>query len=276
GFREGLEDDNRRVIQHAVVEIGSRPLHLFNAHFSWVAEQARDNIAESAALLPQDADAVLAGDLNTPPESALFQPFRDAGFVDAWAALHPGEDGYTFEADKPFTRIDYFWLSPGLAPQLREVERLNPGGDGIWLSDHIDRKSTRLNSSHVKISYAVFCLKKKNKNLLVLIFSKSILLVLVIYLIVNASQSTSILFPYTTLFRSSRRGRLHLRSRQTVHAHRLFLAEPGARPAAARGRAPQTRRRRDLAVRPHRSEEHTSELQSRENLVCRLLLEKKK
>src|SRR5690606_39881237 len=28
-----------------------------------------------------------------------------------------------------------------------------------------DRKSTRLNSSHVKISYAVFCLKKKNKNL---------------------------------------------------------------------------------------------------------------
>src|SRR5436309_5569088 len=28
-----------------------------------------------------------------------------------------------------------------------------------------DRKSTRLNSSHVKISYAVFCLKKKNKNI---------------------------------------------------------------------------------------------------------------
>src|SRR5690606_41854349 len=31
-------------------------------------------------------------------------------------------------------------------------------------SSHIDRKSTRLNSSHVKISYAVFCLKKKNQN----------------------------------------------------------------------------------------------------------------
>src|SRR5690606_40630170 len=29
--------------------------------------------------------------------------------------------------------------------------------------DSVDRKSTRLNSSHVKISYAVFCLKKKNK-----------------------------------------------------------------------------------------------------------------
>src|SRR3989442_11124480 len=32
--------------------------------------------------------------------------------------------------------------------------------DGIWL----DRKSTRLNSSHVRISYAVFCLKKKKKH----------------------------------------------------------------------------------------------------------------
>src|SRR5690606_40608335 len=31
-------------------------------------------------------------------------------------------------------------------------------------NEEIDRKSTRLNSSHVKISYAVFCLKKKNAN----------------------------------------------------------------------------------------------------------------
>src|SRR5690606_40725538 len=35
--------------------------------------------------------------------------------------------------------------------------------DGIVIRlSHLDRKSTRLNSSHVKISYAVFCLKKKN------------------------------------------------------------------------------------------------------------------
>src|SRR5690606_41332330 len=31
-------------------------------------------------------------------------------------------------------------------------------------ADHLDRKSTRLNSSHVKISYAVFCLKKKDRK----------------------------------------------------------------------------------------------------------------
>src|SRR5690625_6341527 len=33
-----------------------------------------------------------------------------------------------------------------------------------WIIDREDRKSTRLNSSHVAISYAVFCLKKKNKT----------------------------------------------------------------------------------------------------------------
>src|SRR5690625_3211429 len=39
-------------------------------------------------------------------------------------------------------------------------KRRMPSGGTI----HIDRKSTRLNSSHVAISYAVFCLKKKNNN----------------------------------------------------------------------------------------------------------------
>src|SRR5438477_9037720 len=34
---------------------------------------------------------------------------------------------------------------------------------GLWSND-LDRKSTRLNSSHMSISYAVFCLKKKKKN----------------------------------------------------------------------------------------------------------------
>src|SRR5690606_41637793 len=48
---------------------------------------------------------------------------------------------------------------------LRAAARAVPDfPDGVWLVDLAplsDRKSTRLNSSHVKISYAVFCLKKK-------------------------------------------------------------------------------------------------------------------
>src|SRR5437868_12593670 len=39
-----------------------------------------------------------------------------------------------------------------------------PSSDGTSTSRGVDRKSTRLNSSHVSISYAVFCLKKKKKK----------------------------------------------------------------------------------------------------------------
>src|SRR5437868_1057546 len=76
----------------------------------------------------------------------------------------------------------------------------------------LDRKSTRLNSSHVSISYAVFCLKKKkSKNLtcLILIFSVHAFLATdALITTVSAFSSRirrpprSTLFPYTTLFRS--------------------------------------------------------------------------
>src|SRR5436309_11327186 len=39
------------------------------------------------------------------------------------------------------------------------------GRAAVFLPRELDRKSTRLNSSHVKISYAVFCLKKKNERM---------------------------------------------------------------------------------------------------------------
>src|SRR3712207_8875931 len=69
----------------------------------------------------------------------------------------------------------------------------------------------------------------------------------------------STLFPYTTLFRSRQRaGRRRTALRATV-------ARSCRAPAAPDGRAGALR-----------SEEHTSELQSRQYLVCRLLLEKKK
>src|SRR2546422_8286368 len=69
-------------------------------------------------------------------------------------------------------------------------------------------------------------------------------------------------FPYTTLFRS------------LVDDYAHHPAEMTATLEAARGAFPG--RRVVLAFQPHRSEEHTSELQSRLHLVCRLLLEKKK
>src|SRR2546427_8875069 len=78
----------------------------------------------------------------------------------------------------------------------------------------------------------------------------------------------STLFPYTTLFRS----RFWSPSRSTrlaVSPDILMLAETAFRP-------PQATLTPTIVRSPLRSEEHTSELQSQSNLVCRLLLEKKK
>src|SRR5438093_2760190 len=94
---------------------------------------------------------------------------------------------------------------------------------------------------------------------------------LLCFIIVRLRPPRATLFPYTTLFRSERgrqRGhvlaefvdrfflRSHLGSRQHVVAQQRRVAVPG--------------------VLVPRSEEHTSELQSLTNLVCRLLLEKKR
>src|SRR5574339_556644 len=99
-----------------------------------------------------------------------------------------------------------------------------------------DRKSTRLNSSHQAISYAVFCLKKKK--------------IIFIFFFFNDTATTEI---------------------YTLSLHDALPILAGWRGAAMVAQVPghpETAHRR--------SEEHTSELQSPGDLVCRLLLEKKK
>src|SRR2546427_2976927 len=89
--------------------------------------------------------------IRRPPRSTLFPYTTLFRSGDEGAREHP--------------RRDAAWLSrPRLGadahharsrPQARDVPLLEPDGD---------RKSTRLNSSHSQISYAVFCLKKKKKK----------------------------------------------------------------------------------------------------------------
>src|ERR1022692_3611390 len=145
-----------------------------------------------------------------------------------------------------------------------------------------DRKSTRLNSSHLVISYAVFCLKKKNgsrdfpnltayapvlQNMLALLRAVSrtgassgmlgaarggptSLRCCGFFFLMIRRPPRSTLFPYTTLFQS-------MIARGSIT---LICSESGT----------------GKTWLGYRSEEHTSELQSPCNLVCRLLLEKKK
>src|SRR5690606_40627842 len=82
-------------------------------------------------------------------------------------------DFSTWQA-RPFLHMDCLYLratarNQGLGPRLLDALREHARVSGItrlqWQTPEwnqaADRKSTRLNSSHVKISYAVFCLKKK-------------------------------------------------------------------------------------------------------------------
>src|SRR5476649_1888031 len=144
-----------------------------------------------------------------------------------------------------------------------KFETLGPGqGPGIGdVDDNGDRKSTRLNSSHTVISYAVFCLKKKKKrgdsqerlqNQRHLLRPRRPEAGPVLFFLMIRRPQRSTLFPYTTLFRSSSRG-----------------CSPGVS-----SRSPP-RSKTTRASSRGRSEEHTSELQSHSDLVCRLLLEKK-
>src|SRR5450432_1022288 len=146
---------------------------------------------------------------------------------------------------------------PICLPRWTTISNRWPGPD---VAAQADRKSTRLNSSHDQISYAVFCLKKKKRSPSALRRSRwcsayrprrSLRPPLLFFFLMIRRPPRSTLFPYTTLFRSPQ-GQRH----RSVRVSRAALA-----PA----------RRRAL-----RSEEHTSELQSRSDLVCRLLLEKKK
>src|SRR5437016_7608765 len=90
----------------------------------------------------------------------------------------------------------------------------------------------------------------------------------------------STLFPYTTLFRSCRRrGRSPRRRRRLQRqGSRVRRAARARRWSAGRAASspPADPRPKPGGSFPDRSEEHTSELQSLTNLVCRLLLEKKK
>src|SRR5688572_31072796 len=91
--------------------------------------------------------------IRRPPRSTLFPYttlFRSQVAVAVEGEVHDAVDSERPDPDGPAGR------------EVDPVERL---GDGARAVQRADRKSTRLNSSHSQISYAVFCLKKKKTNL---------------------------------------------------------------------------------------------------------------
>src|SRR5258707_14492995 len=93
-----------------------------------------------------------------------------------------------------------------------------------------------------------------------LIHEASLYVLLLFFFLMIRRPPRSTLFPYTTLFRSRRFPRTNTRGAPAKEFARLAKSTGTSAPP----------------ITALRSEEHTSELQSRQYLVCRLLLEKKK
>src|SRR3712207_8420457 len=91
--------------------------------------------------------------IRRPPRSTLFPYTTLFRSDECLSRLQPRPDQ---EGETP--------SDPGeLSGQAGDAPRETDGGERVF-DPAADRKSTRLNSSHANISYAVFCLKKKKKN----------------------------------------------------------------------------------------------------------------
>ena len=136
--RSGTDDPDRRTVLR-VHCAASGGMECYNAHFSWVEEQARDNIREALPFLNDArAPALLLGDFNQPPERELHTRLREAGWVDAWSWLRGAEAGYTYEANRPRSRIDFAYANARLAGRLAEIHVIGEAyRDPPRLSDHL-------------------------------------------------------------------------------------------------------------------------------------------
>src|SRR5690606_41854921 len=107
----------------------------------------------AVSLYGEVVESLLLGSPSLPPLSPYTTLFRSCRLPEARPHAEPLEipDASEHRAQ--------------LAPQPRvhheQLDLIETAADALDVQKRRDRKSTRLNSSHVKISYAVFCLKKK-------------------------------------------------------------------------------------------------------------------
>src|SRR3712207_8518286 len=94
--------------------------------------------------------------IRRPPRSTLF-PYTTLFRSALWADLR---GGFFYMVRTRWLLATLLYACVMTLVLMGPIEVLLP----FAVKDQTDRKSTRLNSSHANISYAVFCLKKKKKN----------------------------------------------------------------------------------------------------------------
>src|SRR5690554_7252041 len=97
-----------------------------------------------------------------PPQSTLF-PYTTL-FRSGASSQFSSIPMNFFRGSQEEYQADYIITGQWSKKALKEAKRYGRVNVAASTEDNGDRKSTRLNSSHVRISYAVFCLKKKNQS----------------------------------------------------------------------------------------------------------------
>lgn len=139
---------DRRIALSAAVRIGGSPLQVIATHLGagvGNAERARQARLVVDLVGATGAPVVVAGDLNTSPDSAVIEVFRTAGFRDAWTEVHDEADrGFTnWDAgsrhEPPVRRLDYVLVPEVLRVVDADVPRFgDPDFDRYGpLSDHL-------------------------------------------------------------------------------------------------------------------------------------------
>src|SRR3712207_7828237 len=101
--------------------------------------------------------------IRRPPRSTLF-PYTT--LFRSNKSINPEEAVSNLPKKQPLLILAYEWFLYNHLRYKHLTEYLKSNGNDLATVQFsaLDRKSTRLNSSHANISYAVFCLKKKKKN----------------------------------------------------------------------------------------------------------------
>src|SRR3712207_8947308 len=99
--------------------------------------------------------------IRRPPRSTPFPTRRSSDLIPAAAAPRAPLAEFLFNTS---FEVDGWWLFGGDVVGEYSTRAAKEGARSAMVGVHRDRKSTRLNSSHANISYAVFCLKKKTQH----------------------------------------------------------------------------------------------------------------
>lgn len=103
--------------------------------------QARALTYATHAFARQEEPVIVAGDFNEDPGSnprgGVSDAFWQAGFMDVWSSLRPGETGFTFPAVWPTNRIDQVWFKASSSVHAGHIDLwlIYPTND-VWGSDH--------------------------------------------------------------------------------------------------------------------------------------------